>query len=140
MLENAIAESMAGNICRCPALWQGRRRPEIATFFVTQIIDLSAWITNRIIAPGSQTELMCIFTPGIGLAALGDDRSKSGIRQDIRPRCRRSLVLAGRDDIFAPIRSKTSETIVEEQFTVWQTNNLTGIGRAKRLQPHRRNR
>ena len=73
VFEDAVAEAVPGDIGSRAAAGQRRGRPEVAALFVADVEGLSARIGDRIVVPGRQAELVGVFAPGVGAAALGDD-------------------------------------------------------------------
>jgi hypothetical protein len=80
--------------------------------------------------PGSEAELVGILAPGVGLTALRDDGAEVRIRQDIHPRGRCHLLLRGRDDVFAPVRSESSQPVEEYQILARRRDGWRGRGAA----------
>ena len=97
-------------------------------FFVAQVIGLAARIAHRIVAPGSQAELMRVLAPGVGHAVLGNDGAKVRIREHVHPRGRRHLVACSGDDVLAPVVGKAAEPVVEEQIAACGRGRRRDIG------------
>ncbi len=116
MFKHAVAEAMPRQIRSCSAARQRSRRPVVAALFVTEVKRFSAGIAHRIVAPGSEAELVGILAPGVGCAALRNDGSEVWISQNIHPRSRRHLSRPGGDDVLAPIRGESSQPVEEDQI------------------------
>ena len=89
VLEDAVAETVASGVRRCPAAGQGRGGPEVAALFIPEVKCLSARIAHGVVLPGSEAELVGILAPGVGAAALRDDGPEVRVGQHIHPRRRR---------------------------------------------------
>ncbi len=114
VLKDAVAEPMSALVVTDAGARQWRGRPEMAAVFVAQIKDFPARIAHRVVVPGCEAELMGVLAPGVGKAILRDDGSKVRIRQHVHPRCRCCLPGRGRDDVFASIAGKSSQSIEED--------------------------
>jgi len=106
-----VPETMANDTRGPKPRGQGRGRPEMAGLFIAQIDRLAAGVTEGVVVPGGQAELMGIFTPGVGAAALGDQGAEVGIGQHVAPRRRRWPAGEQLDVVFAPIRRETTESV-----------------------------
>ena len=94
VFEDAVAESVPGDVRRRPAAGQRHRGPEVAAFFIADVKGLPARIAHRVVVPGGEAKLVGILGPGVGGTALGQNGPEMRIRQDIHPRRRGHLTLA----------------------------------------------
>ena len=116
MLEHAVAKPVPAHIPGLTAGGQRRRRPERTGFLVADVERLAAAVAKRVIVPGGQPELVRVFHPGIGAAALADDRANVRAGDDIDPRRRRALTRLEGDDVFAPVGREATQAIAENAF------------------------
>jgi len=83
--------------------------------------------------PWSEAELVGILAPGAGKTALRDDGPKCGFGQHIHPRRRRHLPVRGGNNILAPIRSESAQSVVERQIVAWLRGDRQGFGTMVRV-------
>ena len=143
VFENAVAEAMTRDIRRRAApRYAGQQcgRPEAAAFLVAQVIRLGVCIADRVIRPRRETELVRVFAPGVGAAALGNQRSKRRIRQDIHPRCGRHPSGNDGDDVLPPIRGEPAQPVRENQVALRLLDRSRGFGATAARGWQRRNR
>ena len=91
MLKHAVPEPVPARISGPTGSGQRRRRPESTGFLVANVERLAATVTQRVIVPCSQPELVSVFHPGIPAPTLADDRTNVRAGDDIGPRRRRVL-------------------------------------------------
>src|SRR3989339_660269 len=115
MLENAVAESVPGDISRCARCRQIGRRPEPTAVFISDIQSLAGGIRNRVVIPRGQPELVCVLAPGVTAAAFGNNRAKASVCQDIDPGRRRGMMGHDNNDIFTAVRSEPAGAVKEDQ-------------------------
>ena len=127
MFEDAIAEAVPADVCGRSAAGKRRGGPEVASLFVPEVEGLSARVAHRVVVPRGEAELVSVFAPGIGLAALRDDGAEVGIGQDVHPRCRRHLPMRGGDDVLAPIGGKSPQPVEEREIVAWQRSGWFGF-------------
>ena len=82
------------------AVHYGRRRPEETTL------------------PRRQAELVGIFAPCVGCAALGNNAAELIVCQYIDPGRRSNFPALRVDHVFAPIRRETTETVPQDQIGI----------------------
>src|SRR6185295_20030424 len=85
VLEDAVAEAVAGAVGRLAPTGQGRGRPEAPVRLVTNIESLSALVADRIVVPGRQAVSMGVLAPGVGASTLAHDAAKPRIGQHVHP-------------------------------------------------------
>lgn len=88
--------------------------------------------------PGRETKLVCVLTPGISLAALGNNRTKMRIRQHIHPRRGRHLCGCGGNDVFVSVRREAAQSVVQNQILPRQHAADWKIGAAAAAWPETR--
>src|SRR3954449_9105876 len=126
MLKYAVTESVSRYIRSSTSLGERCRRPEISCFLVTQVVGLSTRVTNGVIIPGGQAELVRIFAPRIRLPALGNDSTKFGIREDVRPWGRRCPTPPGCHAVLTPILAESPDSVVKQKVRARKVNSLRG--------------
>ena len=67
---------------------------------------------------------MGVLAPCVTESAPGDDRAEGGVRKYIHPGSGRCRASSGRDDIFAPVRRKTPDSIKEDQISFFRRIGL----------------
>ena len=112
MFEDAITEPVSANVASpVPGQGNGVGDQMMAAVFVAKIKDFTAGIADRIVMPRTKPELMGIFTPGVGLAILGDKGAKNWIGDHIHPRRRCHLSGRRRHHVFMAIGGESSQTV-----------------------------
>ena len=136
VLEHAVAEAMAGDIRRHPARGQRQRRPDVPAVLVTQVKGFAAGVADRIVVPRREAEFVRVLAPGVGRAALRDDRAESRVGQHVDPRRRGDVGRIGGDHILAPVGGEATEAVEENQIRARRRRRRRRIGavRAQRLQ------
>ena len=76
ILENAVTETVPGDIIIFAAGRLRRWRPKPARFLVAEINRLAADVSYRIVVPRRDPEFVTVLRPGVNGAALGDYRAK----------------------------------------------------------------
>ncbi len=69
---------------------------------------------------------MGILYPGVGAAALGNNRPEIGIGQHVDPRGRRHLAGLEGDDIFVPVAGKAAKAIRKNQLAFGKRRGQIG--------------
>src|ERR1019366_8548623 len=126
--EDAVAEPVPADVRCRSAAGQRRGGPEVPALFVTQVTGFSARIAHWVVVPGREAELVGILAPRIGQSVLGNDGSKVRIRQHIHPGCRRHFPVSSRDDVLAPIRGESSQSVEEDQIATRQLRGSREFG------------
>src|SRR5947199_1716100 len=76
MFKDGISKTMARQIRASARPRQQCRRPEVSSFFISDIERLSAGIAHWIVLPGREPKLMGVLTPRIRCSAFGNDCAK----------------------------------------------------------------
>ena len=88
----------------------------MAGLFVTDIECLAAGVTDGVVVPRSEPELMSIFDPGVGGPAFRNDGSDVGISKKVDPGCGRDLAGSHADDILAAVVGESADAIEENEM------------------------
>ena len=129
VLEHAVAEAVAGDVRVLTAGRQRRGRPEAAGLLVADVDRLAAGVGDRIVVPRREAELVAVLRPGVGAAALGDDRAELRIGDHVDPRRGRGLAGAEEHDVLAPVAAEAAQAVEERQVAL---RHLGGRGRLER--------
>ena len=98
----------------------------MAAFLVAQVICLGVGVADRIVRPRRETELMRVLAPGMGAAALRDQRAERRVGQDVYPRRRGHPCGHAGDDILASIRRETAQSVLQDQVAPSQFDDRRG--------------
>jgi hypothetical protein len=88
----------------------------MAALIIANVESFTAAVAYRIIVPGRKPEFMGVFRPGVGHAAFGHNCAEHRISQNINPGRRCYLFFGGGNNILAPVRSKSAQTVKEQQI------------------------
>jgi hypothetical protein len=104
MLEHAVAEAVARDVRAGAAARHRGRRPEASGFVVAHEAGFAARVGHGVVVPGREPELVRVLVPGVGEAALGDDRAEFGLARTLTHGVGRRRP-AQRDDVLASRRA-----------------------------------
>ena len=116
VLEDAVAEAVAGDIGAGAAGGQRRGRPELPGFLVAQEERFSACIAHGVVVPGRETKLVRVLAPRVRQPGFGNDRAEVRIRQHVDPGRRRRLARAQRDDVLAAVGRESPKPVGQDQL------------------------
>ena len=108
--------AMPGSIRVLFADWGRRGRPNGPTFFIAQVDDLALRIGNGIVAPRRQPVGLAVAGPGESQTAFGDQGSKLGPSDYVRPRSRCNRARFQIDGILAAVGSEAADAIKIRQL------------------------
>ena len=74
VFEHGIAKAMTDDVGRRAARGQRRGRPELPGLLVPDVKGFPGGVGDGVVVPGRQAKLVAIFDPGVGAAALRNDR------------------------------------------------------------------
>src|SRR3569832_1337949 len=100
MLEDAVSETMTGDVGRGAARGHRGGGPDPAVLLVTKVEGLAAGVLVGIVVPGRQPVAVGVLAPGVGAATLADDAAEPGVRQHVHPRRGRALLCRGGVVVF----------------------------------------
>ncbi len=123
MLEAAVSQSVSRPVgCARILNWRGCRSPQLAGFLVAQIQHLARAIRDRIVRPRRELILATVERP-CETAAVGRDlEPEARIGDDIDPRSGRRLPRTQQNDVFAPVRGESSESVEEFELARRRTD------------------
>ncbi len=101
-------------------------RPDVAGLFVAEVDGFSARIAHRIVVPGRETKFVRILAPGVGGAALRNDRAEVRIGENVHPRRRRYLTGPLRNDVFATVGGESAQSVEQDQIAARRRNGRRG--------------
>ena len=91
------------SLARTTGQW-GRRRPPHCTRLVIPDKDgFAGWIGDRVVGEGRQPVLAAVLAPTERSAGGGDDCSKRGVRQNVRPWQGRLTATLQHEDVLAAV-------------------------------------
>ena len=115
VLEDAVAESVTGDVGPGAAAGQRCRRPEVPGLLVAQEQGLPARVGHGVVVPRRETELVSVLAPRVRDATLGDHGAEVRVREHIGPGRRRRLARDGRDDVLPAIARESAEPVEQDQ-------------------------
>src|SRR5688500_6816756 len=111
MLVCRIPQAVTHRVRPAAAGRQRRGGPELSGVFVADEDRLAGGIAYRIVSPGGQAIVVAVLRPRIAGAALGGDKSKRRMGNDVRPGVGRAAILVDRDDVLAAVIGKPAAAV-----------------------------